>query len=106
MKEYLLKVEEDLENERIDRYVTSVLADLSRSYIQKLIEHIEKTGGRNAANVTVVGNGCVHDIASFKALCSIAPKMDGIMIGRTAVQKPWIFAELSNIFLSKSEKWG
>ncbi len=38
MKEYLLKVEEDLENERIDRYVTSVLADLSRSYIQKLID--------------------------------------------------------------------
>lgn len=38
MKEYLLKVEEDLENERIDRYVTGVLADLSRSYIQKLID--------------------------------------------------------------------
>ncbi len=38
MKEYLLKVEEDLENERIDRYVTRVLADLSRSYIQKLID--------------------------------------------------------------------
>ena len=38
MKEYLLTVEEELENERIDRYVTSVLADLSRSYIQKLID--------------------------------------------------------------------
>jgi 23S rRNA pseudouridine1911/1915/1917 synthase len=37
MNEYLLKVEEDYENERIDRYVCSVLADLSRSYIQKLI---------------------------------------------------------------------
>ncbi len=38
MKEYLLRVEEDNENERIDRYVAGVLADLSRSYIQKLIE--------------------------------------------------------------------
>ncbi len=46
MKEYNLTVEEDLENERIDRYVTSVLADLSRSYIQKLIE---------SGNITVYG---------------------------------------------------
>ena len=37
MKEYTLTVEEDLENERIDRYVCTTLADLSRSYIQKII---------------------------------------------------------------------
>lgn len=46
MKEYLLKVEEDYENERIDRYVRDVLADLSRSYIQKIME---------SHNVTVDG---------------------------------------------------
>ena len=38
MKQYLLRVEEEYENERIDRYVCSALADFSRSYIQKLIE--------------------------------------------------------------------
>ena len=38
MKEYLLTVEEDMENERIDRYICNVLADLSRSYIQKMVE--------------------------------------------------------------------
>ena len=38
MKEYLLRVEEEYDNERIDRYVCSALADFSRSYIQKLIE--------------------------------------------------------------------
>lgn len=38
MKQYYLTVEEDFENERIDRYVCDALADLSRSYIQKLIE--------------------------------------------------------------------
>ena len=38
MKEYTLIVDEDHDNERIDRYVCDVLADLSRSYIQKLIE--------------------------------------------------------------------
>lgn len=45
MNEYNLTVEEDYENERIDRYVSYVLADLSRSYIQKLIE-----GGNVTAN--------------------------------------------------------
>ncbi len=38
MKEYRLTVEEDLENERIDRYVCDALADFSRSYIQKMID--------------------------------------------------------------------
>lgn len=38
MKEYLLNVESDMENERIDRYVTYALADFSRSYIQRLTE--------------------------------------------------------------------
>lgn len=38
MKEYQLSVEEEYDNERIDRYVCSVLADLSRSYIQKIID--------------------------------------------------------------------
>ncbi|MBO4903804.1 MAG: RluA family pseudouridine synthase [Lachnospiraceae bacterium] len=38
MKEYLLTVEDDYENERIDRYVCMALADFSRSYIQKLID--------------------------------------------------------------------
>ncbi|MCR5474549.1 MAG: RluA family pseudouridine synthase [Lachnospiraceae bacterium] len=48
MKEYILRADEDNENERIDRYVTYVLADLSRSYIQKLIEGNNITvNGRN-----------------------------------------------------------
>ena len=75
-------------------------------YIQKLIDHVEKSAlnHESAQHISIVGNGCVHDIASFTALCKAVPKMDGIMIGRAAVQKPWIFAELANIFLSKSEK--
>ena len=75
-------------------------------YIEKLIEHVEKIGEsagetsfaqnpESAQHISIVGNGCVHDIASFNALCKAAPQMDGIMIGRAAVQKPWIFAELS-----------
>ena len=48
----------------------------------------------NHSGVSVIGNGGVCDVASYKKLLSIAPNLDGIMIGRAAVQKPWIFAEI------------
>lgn len=53
----------------------------------------------NHAGVSVIGNGGVRDVASYRKLLSVAPNLDGIMIGRAAVEKPWIFAELK-----KSEK--
>lgn len=53
----------------------------------------------NYAGVTVIGNGGVRDVASYNKLLSVASTLDGIMIGRAAVEKPWIFAELK-----KSEK--
>ena len=37
MKTYTLEVEEEYQGERVDRYICDVLADFSRSYIQKLI---------------------------------------------------------------------
>ena len=43
-------------------------------------------------NVTVIGNGGVSDVRSFNKLLSVAPNLDGVMIGRAAVQKPWIFS--------------
>ena len=48
----------------------------------------------NHSGVTVIGNGGVRDVASYNKLLSVAPTLDGIMIGRAAVEKPWIFAEL------------
>ena len=53
----------------------------------------------NHAGVSVIGNGGIRDVASYRKLLSVAPNLDGIMIGRAAVEKPWIFAELK-----KSEK--
>ena len=53
----------------------------------------------NHFGVSVIGNGGVRDVASYNKLLSVAPTLDGIMIGRAAVEKPWIFAELK-----KSEK--
>lgn len=42
-------------------------------------------------------NGDVKDVASFEEAQKAAPHANGIMIARAAVQKPWIFAQLSGL---------
>ena len=61
-------------------------------YIKKLVDHIKKSTN----NISIVGNGCVSDKKTLSTLYEIVPQLDGVMIGRAAVQKPWIFSELSN----------
>ncbi len=76
MKEYLLTVEEDLENERIDRYVTSVLADLSRSYIQKLIDDGNITVSEKAvkSSYKVKGGDVIRVITPDSVIPDILPE--------------------------------
>ncbi len=57
-------------------------------YCQKLAEKMHSQG------VQVYLNGNVKDKASYDFAISKAPDVDGIMISRAAVQKPWIFREL------------
>lgn len=45
-------------------------------------------------NVSIIVNGDIKDKASAEKVKGICPDCDGLMIGRMAVQKPWIFAEL------------
>lgn len=49
----------------------------------------------HAPDVLVIGNGAVKDAESMNRMIKTAPHIDGIMIARAAVQKPWIFAQLS-----------
>ena len=62
MKEYTLIVEEDYENDRVDRYVRSVLADFSRSYVQKLIESSDLTvnGSQVKSSYRVKTGDCIY----------------------------------------------
>lgn len=57
-------------------------------YCQKLAEKMHPQG------VKVYLNGNVKDKNSYNAAILKAPDVDGIMISRAAVQKPWIFREL------------
>lgn len=58
-------------------------------YCQKLKERYKTDG------VEVYLNGNVKDKTSFDYAVKTCPDIDGVMISRAAVQKPWIFADLS-----------
>lgn len=47
---------------------------------------------KSAIHIPVIGNGDVVDLASYNAMLSTG--VDGVMIGRGAQGKPWIFSEL------------
>lgn len=60
-------------------------------YCQKLAEKMHQNG------VKVYLNGNIKDKSSFEYAKKVAPDVDGIMISRASVQKPWIFSQLKKI---------
>jgi tRNA-dihydrouridine synthase len=48
----------------------------------------------HSAPVGLVLNGCVSGAQTLEAALRAAGNAEGVMIGRAAVQKPWVFAEL------------
>ena len=60
------------------------------AYVQKLCDRYKNAG------VEIYANGAVSDWESAKKVESLCPDAGGIMIGRAAAQKPWIFREILN----------
>ena len=54
-------------------------------------------------NIPVILNGNVKDVSSAEYAFSKAPDVNGIMISRAAVEKPWIFAQLKRDFLKTGD---
>ncbi len=50
---------------------------------------------KQSVNIPVIGNGDVFDEKSYKKMLETG--VDGVMVARGALGKPWIFAELKNI---------
>lgn len=63
-----------------------------RQYAEKLALRYRADG------VSVVVNGDIRDRESAAAAAAECPHCAGLMIGRAAVRKPWIFSELRGIF--------
>ncbi len=61
-------------------------------YVETLASHIHEKYGKT---ISVIGNGDITNLSSLEEKKKTSPSADGFMIGRAAVQKPWIFAELS-----------
>lgn len=76
MKQYNLIVEEEYQDERIDRYVCDVLADFSRSRIQKLIAdgNILINGNKCKQSAKIKTNDCVDVIAPDAIIPDIVPE--------------------------------
>ena len=60
-------------------------------YAQKLAEYLKS---RYGDSVCICGNGDITDSSVLQRVCTKAPGLDGFMIGRAAVQRPWVFAQL------------
>ena len=60
------------------------------AYCQQLAE-------RYKGRVSIYLNGNVKDKASFDNAVAACPDVEGVMISRAAVQKPWIFLSLSGL---------
>lgn len=58
-------------------------------------EYCQKLAERYKGRVPVYLNGNVKDSATFENAVSRCPDVAGVMISRAAVQKPWIFKELT-----------
>lgn len=67
---------------------------------EKFFEHLEKRYGKSVCR-------CINgDIVDFQSLCRVqklVPLAEGFMIGRAAVQKPWIFGDLSRQLAQTSD---
>ena len=69
-------------------------------YVKQLVEYIKERD----YDIQVVLNGAVSDGASAEKAAQLAPGISGIMIGRAAVQKPWVFKEIASYQAHKEAK--
>lgn len=76
MKKYDFIVEEDYQGERVDRYLSEVLADFSRSYIQKLIsdENVSINNKKCKSSSRLNINDCVIITCPDSVVPDITPE--------------------------------
>lgn len=68
-----------------------------RLTISPRYHYAEDLKKRYGNEISVYVNGNVTDEISLKKALNACPSVDGVMISRACVQKPWIFRELSKI---------
>lgn len=67
-------------------------------------EYVERLKERYGDEIKVYLNGDIKDWNTANNALVLAPRTDGLMIARTAAQKPWIFASLRKAMDGNKEK--
>jgi tRNA-dihydrouridine synthase len=66
-------------------------------YIEEAATYVHKEGLKRKSVVTLIGNGNIVSPADYEKFCQLCPDADGLMIGRGAIQKPWLFSQIAKI---------
>ncbi len=83
-----------LESEGVDGVIIHARLKKDRFKRPAKREYIEKV--KEMLSVPVIGNGDVMDAESAR-LMFLETGCDGVMIGRAAVKKPWVFREIASV---------
>lgn len=71
-------------------------------YVNQLCEYLKSK--YNSLNLQIIGNGSIFSVEDAISSIKKAPNIDGIMLGRSAIQKPWIFKQISSALSNEEFK--
>lgn len=71
-------------------------------YVNQLCEYLKSK--YSSLNLQIIGNGSIFSVEDAISSIKKAPNIDGIMLGRSAIQKPWLFKQISSALLNEEFK--
>lgn len=71
-------------------------------YVNQLCEYLKTK--YSSLNLQIIGNGSIFSVEDAISSIKKAPNIDGIMLGRSAIQKPWLFMQISSVLSNEEFK--
>ena len=71
-------------------------------YVNQLCEYLKSK--YSSLNLQIIGNGSIFSVEDAISSIKKAPNIDGIMLGRSAIQKPWFFKQISSALSNEEFK--
>lgn len=71
-------------------------------YVNQLCEYLKSK--YSSLNLQIIGNGSIFSVEDAISSIKKAPNIDGIMLGRSAIQKPWLFKQISSVLSNEEFK--
>lgn len=71
-------------------------------YVNQLCEYLKSK--YSSLNLQIIGNGSIFSVEDAISSIKKTPNIDGIMLGRSAIQKPWLFKQISSALSNEEFK--